>query len=71
MVAKKIIRGALVLLGVAIVVFVGANAVDYYRFHRVISRLKHLTEAQLRAMGDAAAKITKPSRDAIPAGFEA
>lgn len=50
--------------------FVGANAVDYLRFHRAIWRLESLTEDQLRALGDAATHIDKFQRTDHPVGFE-
>lgn len=71
MTPKKIALTSLVLLGVAFLAVVAANALDYYRIHRAIARLDNLSEAQLRAMGDAAAKITNHTHGSNPAGFEA
>lgn len=71
MVSRRILFAGLVLVGAAFVTIVTLNAVDYYRFHRVIDRLEHLSEAQLHALGDAAAKVTKSTSEANPAGFEA
>lgn len=71
MAPKKIALTGLVLLGAAIIAFVTPNAVDYYRYHRAIWRLEHLSEAQLRAIGNKAAKIAGPTHGSNPTGFEA
>lgn len=58
------------LLGITATIFVGANAWDYFRFHRSIWRVEKLSEAQYRALGDAAARIKDHIRTEHPAGFE-
>jgi hypothetical protein len=57
-------------VGIAAAMFVGANAIDYYRFHSAIRRLENLSEDQFRSLGDAAARITEPSRTDQLKGFE-
>jgi len=70
MVWKKVLGVIVLLFGCAVMALLVGNAMDYYRFHRVIRRLENLTDEQFRALGDAAARIKAPQRGDSPAGFE-
>jgi len=54
----------------AIITLIVVNVTDYIRFHRVLKRLESLSDDQLRALGDAAARITQLSRSDQISGFE-
>src|SRR3954468_13754573 len=71
MIRRKIVWSLAVLLAGVLTAFVAANVLDYYRFHRAISRLENLSEAQVRALGDAAARVEQVSRTDRADGFEA
>ena len=62
--------GIVVFLGTAAAAFVGANALDYFRYHVAISRIEGLSDAQYRFLGDAAAQVKDHVRTEAPGGFK-
>lgn len=70
MTPKKIALLFAGMIGAAVLALILVNAVDYYRFHSVIRRLESLSEEQFRTLGDAAARVTQPTRADGADGFD-